>query len=210
MPRLAAALVALAWGSVGLQLVLTLKLAVANGQAITDGLVTFFGYFTILTNLLVAVSLTCTHLAADTTAGRLFGRPSVAAALVTSLAFVGLGYHLLLRDAWDPTGLQSLADTLLHYVMPIGFGLHWWFIAPKQGLRWFDPMVWCLYPVAYFAYALARGAWIGSYPYPFIDVSSLGFAAALRNAFGLLVGFLVLGLIAIGCARACSATAVRR
>ena len=59
-----------------------------------------------------------------------------------------------------------LADVLLHYAVPVLYLVFWWFALPKASLRWVDPLVWSAYPAAYCAYALARGALIGSYPYP--------------------------------------------
>ena len=43
------------------------------------------------------------------------------------------------------------------------------------------------------AYVFLRGVLLGSYPYHFIDVTSLGYSWALINAMGLLVAFAVLG-----------------
>ena len=59
-------------------------------------------------------------------------------------------------------------------------------------------LAWSLYPLAYFGYALLRGEWIGFYPYPFIDVTALGYARVLGNALVMLVAFLLLGLGVIG------------
>lgn len=60
----------LAWFGVLLQLVLSLRLAARNGQSVTQGLVACFGYFTVLTNLLVAASASACS-ARQTPAGRL-------------------------------------------------------------------------------------------------------------------------------------------
>ncbi len=57
---------------------------------------------------------------------------------------------------------------------------------------------WCLYPIVYFVYALVRGEILGSYPYPFIDVTEIGYSRALVNAMGLLVGFMGLGFAVLG------------
>ena len=35
---------------------------------------------------------------------------------VTAIVLVGLGYHVLLRNIWDPQGAQWLADVLLHHL----------------------------------------------------------------------------------------------
>jgi hypothetical protein len=97
-------------GALILQFYLTLRLAVANGKGIAGGVVVYFGYFTILTNILAALALSAPLLSPSSTAGRFFARPAVNTALATAMAAVGLGYSLLLRRLWDPQGLQLVAD----------------------------------------------------------------------------------------------------
>jgi hypothetical protein len=59
-----------AWFGVLLQLYLSLKSSVANGKTIAEGLIIYFGYFTILTNILVALVLTLPLVAPASSAGR--------------------------------------------------------------------------------------------------------------------------------------------
>jgi hypothetical protein len=201
--RLTSFVALVAWFGVLLQLALSLQLAEANGKSVVDGLVAYFGYFTVLTNLLVAVSLSWPLLSPHSAPGRWFQRPGVASAIVVSIVIVGLAYHLLLRHIWNPQGLQWLADVTLHYATPLLCLLHWWFAVPPARMRWRAPLAWAAWPLAYLAYALLRGVWLQSYPYPFIDVAVLGYAQTLLNSVGLLVVFLLLGgvLVAIGRAR---------
>lgn len=201
--RLTTLVALVAWFGVLLQLALSLQLAVANGKSLVDGLVVYLGYFTVLTNLLVAVSLSWPLLSPRSAPGRWFQRPGVASAIVVSIAIVGLAYHLLLRHIWNPQGLQWLADVTLHYATPLLCLLHWWCAVPPARMPWRAPLAWAAWPLAYLAYALLRGVWLQSYPYPFIDVTVLGYAQTLLNSTGLLVVFLLLGgaLVAIGRAR---------
>jgi hypothetical protein len=189
------ALAALAWFGVLLQLYLSVHSAIENGKGVVGGLVSYFGYFTIVTNLLVCISLTMPLLAPASSAGRFFARSDVTAGVATSIVFVGLAYHLLLRNVWNPQGLNLIADDLLHYVTPILFLAYWWFYFPKGALRWSYPLIWGLYPTAYLIYALIRGSIIGSYPYGFLDPSAIGYQRTMINAVGLLVAFIVIGLI---------------
>ena len=46
--------------------------------------------------------------------------------------------------------------------------------------------------------ALVRGALIGRYPYPFIDVGALGYGRVLVNSVGVLLGFILIALILVG------------
>ncbi|MEO7206553.1 MAG: Pr6Pr family membrane protein [Steroidobacteraceae bacterium] len=189
------ALAALAWLGVLLQLYLSLHSALENGKGVVGGIVSYFGYFTILTNCLVCICLTMPLIAPASSSGRFFARSDVTAGVATSIVFVGLAYHLLLRNVWNPRGLNLVANDILHYITPILFLAYWWFYFPKGALRWSYPFVWGLYPGAYLIYALARGSIIGSYPYGFIDPSAIGYQRTMINAVGLLVAFFVIGLI---------------
>jgi hypothetical protein len=191
------ALAALAWFGVLLQLYITLHSTMENGKGIVGGIVSFLGYFTILTNLLVCISLTMPLVSPSSAPGRFFARSDVTAGVATSITFVGLAYHFLLRNTWNPQGLQLLADVLLHYVMPALFLIHWWFNFPKGALRWNHPLIWSLYPTAYLVYVLLRGPLIGNYPYGFIDPHAIGYERTMMNAVGLLLVFIALGLILV-------------
>ncbi len=192
---LIAALTALAWSGVLLQLYLSLHSAIADGRGAAGGLVSYLGYFTILTNLLVCIALTLPLAAPASAPGRFFARSDVTAWVATSIVFVGLAYHILLRNVWNPRGLNLIANDLLHYVTPLLFLSYWWFYFPKGALRWSFPFIWGLYPTAYLIYALTRGAIIGSYPYAFIDPGAIGYQRTVINAVGLLLAFFAIGLI---------------
>ena len=191
------ALAVLAWFSVLLQLFVTLHSTIEHGNGIVGGLVSYLGYFTILTNLLVCISLTIPLVAPASASGGFFARSDVTAGVATSIAFVGLAYYFLLRNTWNPQGLQLLADILLHYVMPVLFLIYWWFNFPKGALRWFYPVIWGLYPTVYLIYVLIRGSIIGNYPYGFIDPHAIGYQQTMVNAFGLLLAFVALGQVLV-------------
>lgn len=195
------ALAALGWFSVLLQLYITLHSTILNGTGVAGGFVSYLGYFTILTNLLVCAALTIPLVAPASAAGRFFSRSAVTAGVATSIVFVSLAYHVLLRNAWNPQGLQLVADVLLHYAMPVLYLIYWWFNFPKGALRWTYPLYWSLYPTVYLIYALIRGRIIGSYPYRFIDPLAIGYGRTMINAAGLLVVFIVLGVILVALGR---------
>jgi hypothetical protein len=194
-------LAALAWFGVLLQMYLSLHSAMENGKGIVGGIVSYFGYFTILTNFLVCISLTMTLIAPASSPGRFFARSDVTAGIATSILFVGVAYHLLLRNVWNPQGLNLVTNDLLHYVTPILFLAYWWFYFPKGALRWIYPVVWGLYPTVYLVYVLIRGTIIGSYPYGFIDPHAIGYQRTMVNAVGLLIAFIGLGLFLVALGR---------
>jgi hypothetical protein len=197
----ALSLAALAGFSVTLQCWLSVQLAVHNGRSIGAGLETFFSYFTVLTNTSIFISLTLTLIGPASSAGKWCARPGVVAGIAANISFVALSYHFLLRNTWNPQGAQLLADLLLHYAVPALYVLYWWSDAAKTVLRWTHPLLWSSYPAAYLAYSLARGYLVGSYPYPFIDAGHIGYARTMQNALGLLIVFIVLGLLIVALGR---------
>lgn len=194
------------WGALALQFYLSMRFGFAKGQGVAGSLVAYFGYFTVLTNILAAVALNVGALVNPAVVGAraklatFFSRPGVNTGIAASIALVGITYSLLLRHTWNPTGLQLIADVLLHDVMPVLFLVYWWLAVPKRGLRWSDVARWARYPLGYLAYAVGLGALGWKYPYPFIDVSSLGYTRAFLNSAGILAAFgaIALLLIAVG------------
>ena len=192
---LAALIGLVAWFGVILQLYLSLRLTNSMGMNTAEGLMIYFGYFTVLTNILVAVAATWPVALPSTTPGRFFARPATIGWVAASIAFVGVTYFVLLRHVWNPQGLQLVADVLLHYIVPALVLIYSAISLRRTALRWTAPLWWSLYPVIYFVYVLLRGVLIGRYPYHFIDVSQLGYALTLRNAAVLWVAFLVLSYV---------------
>lgn len=194
--RIAAALSLLAFAALALQLWLSLQLGVASGQGVWHGLVMYLGYFTVLTNLLVAVVALRAAGAPDGGLGHAWR-----GAAVTSIVVVGLAYHLLLRKIWDPQGAQWVADMALHYAVPLS-ALAWWLaLPPRRMLPASLPLRWLLWPVGYSIYVLLRGAMTGLYPYYFIDVGALGLPRALLNMAGLSLLFLIMAYVVWALAR---------
>ena len=188
-----AALAIIAWAGVLLQFWLSINLALGNGNTVGEGIVVFLGYFTVLTNLFVALTATLPIIMGSSRLGRWFGKPMVLGSAVTSILIVGITYHFLLRNVWQPQGLQLLADAVMHYVVPILAFAYWLVFPPRSKLGILAPLAWCLYPMFYFVYVFARGELLGSYPYYFIDVQELGYGKVMLNSFGLLISFIVLG-----------------
>jgi len=181
-----------------LQCYLSLTRSVSEGQTLWQGVVMFFGYFTILTNLLVSLALAIPLLLPRSKSAKFLTEPFVVAGIAASILFVSLAYQVLLRGLWNPQGVHLLADDILHYLTPALFLIYWFAYMRSGVLNWRDPLVWGVYPTAYFIYVLLRGAIIGSYPYGFIDVTLIGYEKTLVNAVGLLVVFVILGLLLVG------------
>ncbi|BFI94729.1 MAG: hypothetical protein RSP_02390 [Rhodanobacter sp.] len=200
--RIFAAVAALlGWLTLALQLVLTIQTSIANGQDGWSGVWVYLGYFTILTNGLVALVLTAEACRWRGAVGRFLVRADVQAATAMNIVIVALVYNLMLRQLWQPHGWRAVADNLLHVAMPALFLLHWWRAVPKATLRWPQAFAWQGYPAAYFVYVLLRGAVDGRYPYPFVNVASLGYLRVLGNACVMLLAFVVVALVLIALGR---------
>ncbi|MBD9602532.1 Pr6Pr family membrane protein [Pseudomonas sp. PDM10] len=196
--RFVAVAAVLGWAGLGIQLYLIFYSRWTLEASLLGGLVSFFSYFTVLSNTLVATVLTCELTSRESAARRWFLQPWVSSGIAVSIAVVGLAYNVLLRHLWHPQGWQWLADELMHDVMPLLFLAYWWCCVPKGALRLRHIAAWVIYPVVYFAYSLWRGHLLAVYPYPFIDVEKLGYPQVFVNAGGLLVGFVVIALVLIG------------
>jgi hypothetical protein len=200
----------LAWFAIGLQLLLVLDANLALGRTVLGTVVAFLSYFTITTNLLVAAGLTWRRLAPQTRAGRLFARPSICAATALYILVVAIVHAVMLRNLSHPQGWEKYADHLLHQVVPALYLVHWIIWAPRGYLLWRSALTWLIYPLLFLAYTLARGALIGRYPYPFMDVAKLGYAKVLINAAVLACVFALLGLAFVAADRALAQRSTRR
>jgi hypothetical protein len=191
----------IAWFALALQFYLMVIDSQAQGAARIRLIVNYFRFFTILTNLLVALGLTVPLVMPNSCSGKFFARSLIASGTAVYIAIVGITYSLLLRHLWNPQGAQKIADTLLHDVVPLLYVAYWLFFVPKGLLRWKDALWWLPYPLAYFCYSLIRGAAIGWYPYPFIDAGKLGYSRVLANAAMLVFAFLTFALLVVAFGR---------
>ena len=193
--RLAAVL---GWLGLSIQLYLIFYGRWSVEASLLGGLVSYFSYFTVLTNTLVAAVLTSAATTRESRGRTFLLQPWVSSGIAVSISVVGLAYSLLLRHLWHPQGWQLIADELLHDVMPLLFVLYWWRCVPKGHLRLGHIGLWAIYPLLYFAYVLLRGRSLGIYPYPFVDVEKLGYPQVFLNASGILLGFVVVALVVLG------------
>lgn len=151
------------------------------------------GYFTILTNLGVALVMAAIAL------GR---RPSarLQGGLILAIMMVGIVYHALLARLWAPQGLAWWADQGLHTATPIlMFG--WWLGFGSRQVTLRDLPAWLIWPAFYATYALFRGSLTGFWPYPFLDADQLGWAPVALNTAGMVMAFAALGAALIALAR---------
>lgn len=186
-----------AWSGLALQFVVSFGLLSLQGMGVWQTISRMLAYFTILTNLVVAAYYTVRLIAPGSVAGRWLAQPAVGSGIAMYVTLVCVVVHLILRHLQTLTGNALLADTILHYVTPILFVVFWMGWVPKRQLGWRHALWWSLYPLAYFVYAMARGVASGFYPYPFINVATLGFSAVATNALLISAAFVLGGLLLI-------------
>ncbi len=189
-----------AWIALGIQLFILINNTPANGMNVPQAIGRFFLFFTVLTNLLVVVAASSMVLTPHSRWGAFFAKPSASAATTLYILVVGIVYNIILRPLWSPTGMQRLADELLHVVVPFLFTTWWVIFAKKQPLTYKEPVWWLIYPAIYLVYALVRGGIEGFYPYPFLDAGIYGYGAVALNAAAMLLLFVTggFGLVFLG------------
>lgn len=188
----------IAWFAVGLQFYLIILNRVTG---VPETIIRFFSFYTILTNILVALYATFLLLKPNTPTGRFLICSGTVTALVTYITLVGLIYNLILRQLWKPEGWQWVADELLHVIVPLLFILFWIIWAKKIGLVWKNIFFWLVYPLVYLFLILIRGAFSGYYPYPFINVKILGYIKVFVNSGGIMITFFVLSGLFVAIAK---------
>ncbi len=130
----------------------------------------FFSFFTILTNVLAAITLLWPLIAPRSKLGLFLSRPPVRTAVTGYIIVVGVIYYLLLRDLSQRQGWPMFFEYMLHYVTPPLFVLDWLLFVDKRDLDWRIGLSALGFPLAYLVWTVIHGAATGWYPYPFVDV----------------------------------------
>ncbi len=186
------------WFAVVFQFYLIIINRVAS---IPETIIRFFSFYTVLTNILVAVYFTTVLVKPISRFGRFFSLPSVATAIALYILIVGLIYNVILRFLWQPQGLQLVVDELLHTVVPLFFIFYWLIFVRKSELKWKNIFSWLTYPMVYLIFIFLRGAFSGYYPYPFIKVNDIGWNKALLNSVALFFVFLIGSILFVAVAK---------
>jgi hypothetical protein len=186
-----------AWFGLGLQQFILIDNTPGNGLTIFGAIGRFLIFFTVLSNILVAVSLTITLLSPASRWGHFFSRISSRTAIAVYIFIVGLVYNLVLRNTWHPAGWQKVADEILHVAVPLLYVLYWLLFVPKGTLKWKQCISWLIFPFIYVVYAMCRGWAEGFYAYPFLDLNVLSIGKVFINCIGLFLVFIVTGFVAI-------------
>ncbi|MBS1747149.1 MAG: Pr6Pr family membrane protein [Bacteroidetes bacterium] len=143
--------------------------------SLAESIIRFFSYFTILTNLLVAITSTILLMNKKSAAFNFFSAPSILTAITVYIVIVGIIFNILLRPILNMQFAATLVSDILHVITPALFLIFWLMFVPKNGLQMKSVFGWLIYPVLYMIYTLIHGALTHFYPYPFIDINRLGY-----------------------------------
>ena len=155
----------------------------------------FFSYFTIWSNIVVAV--VATLLAIDPARDSRLLRVLRLDALLM-ITITGIVYAVVLAPNAHLTGWQVPANSLLHQITPLVTVVVWLVVGPRGWIAWRTVPESLVLPVVWIVFTLVRGAVIGAYPYPFIDVVKLGYGHVLVNLVVIAVIGVVIAVVLLG------------
>lgn len=162
-----------------------------------------YGYFTVQSNLIAAVSWFIAGTLALRGRTRGAGLSLLGAVATTCLTIVGLVYAVLLAPLGAVGGVPlAWANIVLHVVSPLAAMIDWTLIGDRRRLSPSSLWVILVYPIVWTAVVLIRGATDGWVPYPFLDPAQgygvvAGYATAIAALFAV-VGAAVLWASRLG------------
>jgi hypothetical protein len=144
----------------------------------------YFSYFTVLSNVLAA--LTLTEMASRPPGSpNWLTRPSVVAATTLYMSVTGLS--TLPPPVWLPHQWPVICDSFLHYLLPILFFGIWMIGMPKGCLSFSQIPRWLIFPLCYGIYSQIFGPF-----YRAFDVEDIGLAHVLSNTVWMSICFISL------------------
>jgi hypothetical protein len=160
-------------------------------------------FFTIQSNLLLAAVGVVSVVAA------LRRRPQPSGWVVAGATFFVTITFAIYNTVLEPGGGEGAvllfsgrpSSDLLHVVAPVLAVVDWVAFRPHPGVRARRSLLWLAYPVAYLAFVLVRGVLTSAaphYPYPFVDVDTIGYGGVARSFAVLVPTFAVLALAFAG------------
>lgn len=203
-PRLARWFFGLTSALVTFGLVLQLEVAARNDNglfvAVPARIVNVLSYFTIQSNVLVALTTGLLAVRLDRSANWF---RVVRLSAVIAITITGVVFHLALKGLVELTGKAVTADWILHTASPILGVVGWLAFGPRRWVSKRIVQLSVVFPVLWLAYTLIRGAVVTDrngrhfYPYPFLDVVDHGYARVAVNIVLVAVFFFALALGAL-------------
>ncbi|MCU1479706.1 MAG: hypothetical protein JWQ19_492 [Subtercola sp.] len=166
-----------------------------TGESLATRLVRLFSYFTIQSNLFVLGTSIVLALNPARN-GRVWRVLRVDALL--GIIITGLVYETILAPLVHLTGWALVATIGFHYISPWATLIGWLLFGPRPRIPWATAAWAFVWPVLWLVYTFVHGAVTGWYPYPFLDVDTIGFGDSARNsAVIVLIGVLIAALLTV-------------
>lgn len=150
-----------------------------TNQSLGEKFINLFSYFTIQSNLFVlgtSIAL-AVSIRRDGWLWRIVRLDALLGIIIT-----GIVYDFVLAQLVHPTGWALAATIGFHYISPWATLLGWFLFGPRPRIGWRTMGLAFIWPLAWLVYTFVRGAITGWYPYPFLDVTLIGFADSIRNS----------------------------
>jgi hypothetical protein len=159
----------------------------------------FFGYFTIQSNIIVAVAFAATLVLAAQRKRQGVGLSVFRGAATVYIAMTGIVYNTLLTSVDVQTSVQWSND-ILHKIMPLYAVLDWLLFSDRARLVFRHIWWFLLYPAVWTIVILIRGATDGWVPYPFLN-PDLGYGVVALYCLGVAASIVLLGVLVVGMSR---------
>ncbi len=143
---------------------------ILNNAMIADQ---YFSYFTIQSSFIAGAVLIVGGVSALSSVEDSLRYTLARMSIVTYAVVTALVYNVLLRGIpYSGFHPSPWPGELMHVWIPIFILLDWLFSPGRPRLRWTGLRIVIIYPLAWLAYTLIRGAFTGWYPYPFLEPST--------------------------------------
>jgi hypothetical protein len=162
-----------------------------------------FGYFTIWSNALVAITVTMLYLNSQRNDQRFKWLRSTSLLMIT---MTGILYHLLIAPTADPQSWNVYTNAFQHYITPVITVLVWLLVGPRSFFNFRMTVSVFAIPTAYLVYTFGRGAIIDRYPYGFFDVIKYGYLSVSSTLIFIYVAGYILALLFFALDKALSRT----
>jgi hypothetical protein len=189
---------------VAIALVIQIVLIFTGGQDANSGanetgpigtrLVRLFSFFTIQSNLFVLGTSIALFLSIRRD-GRLWRVLRLDALL--GIIITGLVYETILAPLVHLEGWALVATIGFHYISPWATLIGWLVFGPRPRMGWGVLVAAFIWPLLWLVYTFVHGAVTGWYPYPFLDVTTIGLADSIRNSAVVLAIGIVIAIILV-------------
>ena len=173
---------------------------IGGNDTVSERFFDWSSYFTILSNIVVAIVMTTLVFNASAFTRR--GRSgniwrTLRLDSLLMITITGIVYNLLLASG-PKTGWDNISNLLQHVINPIVTVLVFFLAGPRGMLKLKTIAQALVLPIIWAVYVLARGTMINAYPYFFFDVATYGWVSVITFILQILAFAVVLGFIFVG------------